>query len=353
MSDNLTTELFTAIHQGDLESVRKLIADYPDLLNVYINDQTLLHLAAGYNQREIAEFLLGEGININSTQESNTETALDKSVSANNVEMSLWLIEHGSDVNVGKALIRAAIIGSIAITQLLLDHGAEVNRCVPTPKFAKPMQNALGFALMYGKSDVAALLRKHGAMTIDEMATAGERQVDSEKNNMPHAEILDHLRKHLGELNDACLREVLPSAKVSINIHVVPRSNLDGNLALMTTGMSDLPMKMPTGQEQFQYAELLIYLPPEWPLSAEAMRDPKLFWPIKWLKQLALYPHEHQTFLQGIPPSIIDIGESLAPNLGFTCIMVANAMPPGIEQLKTRDGRVINLYADAFVSRRT
>ncbi len=57
MSDNRnTTKLFTAIHDGDYESMQNLISDFPALLNSYIIDQTPLHLAAGFNQRDIADF---------------------------------------------------------------------------------------------------------------------------------------------------------------------------------------------------------------------------------------------------------------------------------------------------------
>jgi len=262
----------------------------------------------------------------------------------NHFEMAKWLIDRGADVNAGKVLMRAAIVGSVEITQLLLDHGAEVNRCVPTPKFKIKIQNALSFALMYGKADVAELLRQHGAMMPDEIADALKEEPSLMIQDEPHGEILAHVRQHLGEVNAACLREILPGATVSINIHVVPCSKMDGSLALVTTGMSDKPMNMPKGQEQYQYAELLIYLPPDWPLSSEALRDPHHFWPMKWLKQLALYPHDQHTYLVGMPPSIIDIGESLGPKVGFNCIMVTDAMPEGMEQLTTRDGRTINFY---------
>jgi len=48
---------------------------------------------------------------------------------------------------------------------------------------------------------------------------------------------------------------------------------------------------------QFAHSELMIQLPPEWPISKEAFEDENNFWPVHWLKSMARFPHEYETWL--------------------------------------------------------
>jgi len=66
---------------------------------------------------------------------------------------------------------------------------------------------------------------------------------------------------------------------------------------LVTYGMSELPMTVPEGAEEYRYSELMICLPPTWKFSDEAFKDERYYWPIRALKKLGRFPHEYQTWL--------------------------------------------------------
>lgn len=66
---------------------------------------------------------------------------------------------------------------------------------------------------------------------------------------------------------------------------------------LITSGMSELPMTVPPGAEDYQHAELMISLPATWKLSDEAMKDERNFWPLGTLKGMARFPHRYTTGL--------------------------------------------------------
>lgn len=75
---------------------------------------------------------------------------------------------------------------------------------------------------------------------------------------------------------------------------------------LATCGMSDLPMNVlpeaeadcqAAGGGSLKRAELLLALPPEWPLSQEAFEDERHYWPVRLLKSTARMPHLYHTWL--------------------------------------------------------
>jgi hypothetical protein len=110
--------------------------------------------------------------------------------------------------------------------------------------------------------------------------------------------------------------------------------------------MSDVPMTVPEGGESFRFAELMLYLPREWPLTDKALRDPNNSWPVQWLLKIARYPHENQTWLGGAA-SVIANGEPprpLAPTTEMTCLLLlTEASERGWLQLS--DGRRVAFYS--------
>jgi hypothetical protein len=111
-------------------------------------------------------------------------------------------------------------------------------------------------------------------------------------------EISTHVERHLGPI-DFVYHEIV-SDLVHIDVlHVAPRSGRNFH-TLVTSGMSDRPMKVPPEADVSPYAELLLCLPREWPVSQEEfdrLKDEARYWPVRWLKMLARLPHEYQTWL--------------------------------------------------------
>jgi hypothetical protein len=140
----------------------------------------------------------------------------------------------------------------------------------------------------------------------------------------------------------------LVSDLVHIDLHWVPPQPERDYHTLVTTGMSDRPMTVPAGAEDFRYAELVIGLPREWPLSEGAFQDERNYWPVRWMKQLARFPHEYQTWLapahtvpNGDPP------QPFAPNTGFCCWLL---WPPALTaeefvELKIDEHKTVHFMA--------
>jgi len=99
------------------------------------------------------------------------------------------------------------------------------------------------------------------------------------------------------------LHEII-SDLVHIDVHVMRPTSADDFFVIYTTGMSDLPMHVPPempGAETYRHAELFLYLPSDWDPKKALTMDGDLpnenFWAISFLKYLARFPHEYQTWL--------------------------------------------------------
>ncbi len=112
----------------------------------------------------------------------------------------------------------------------------------------------------------------------------------------PNLELITaHIEKHLGPATTV-LHELV-SDLVHVDIHVVPPTPKRNRYTLVTSGMSDRPMKVPPGLEELRFAELVIGLPADWPMEQTAWEDERYYWPIRLLKMLARFPHEYSTWL--------------------------------------------------------
>jgi len=112
--------------------------------------------------------------------------------------------------------------------------------------------------------------------------------------------------------------------------------------------MSELPMKAPPelGAE-FERMELVMALPPDWPVDHEDFGDERNYWPFRLLQELAALPHKFETWLwvghtipHGDPP------EPYAPGTELCCAVISPSIlgGPGFTRLQLDDGRVIAFF---------
>jgi hypothetical protein len=115
---------------------------------------------------------------------------------------------------------------------------------------------------------------------------------------------------------------------------------------LFTNGMSDRSMKVPPGHESWQYAELVMHLPPDWPHPRDANGAPQWLWPVQWLRKAAYMPHLNETWLA--PPGTIissaDPPEPLGPNTKQTCLLLVPRFANLEMPLKKEDGHQVNFW---------
>ena len=158
--------------------------------------------------------------------------------------------------------------------------------------------------------------------------------------------ISDHIEDQIGPV-DYVFHELV-SEYVHIDIHRVPPQKHRPYYTLVTSGMSERPMTVPEGAESLAYAELVLCLPPHWPLSMEDFRDERNYWPIRLLKVLARLPHEFGTWL-GLSHSVPN-GEPPRPyaaNTGFCCAVLVPPLicPDPFRKLKFDNNQQIQFYA--------
>lgn len=108
------------------------------------------------------------------------------------------------------------------------------------------------------------------------------------------AVVEDHIEKYFGKC-DSVFHEVV-SPDIHVDVNVIGPTKQRNHYTLITMGMGAHQMNIPAElkAEKIDRAELLITLPPDWKLND---RDEKYYWPIRWLKILARFPIENNTWL--------------------------------------------------------
>ena len=163
------------------------------------------------------------------------------------------------------------------------------------------------------------------------------RYKSSDKNKFSGAsgnssmeEIANHIEEHIGEIHQV-FHELI-SDQVHIDIYWVKPTKEKPFHTLVTSGMSDKAMNTPDGIEDADFAELSICLPEEWKISEKDFRDEKNYWPLRWLKILARFPHEYNTWLgfgHTIPNG--DPAEPFAPNTKLNTLLLLPSVVLGDE----------------------
>lgn len=128
---------------------------------------------------------------------------------------------------------------------------------------------------------------RHGPRTKEFQLASGDAEA--------MARIEEHIEAHIGKI-EGVYHEII-SDLVHVDIFIVAPTPERNYYTLVTCGMSNLPMTVPEGAENFKYAELMICLPPTWQMTEDAFQDENHYWPMRCLKQLARFPHEYDTWL--------------------------------------------------------
>lgn len=135
---------------------------------------------------------------------------------------------------------------------------------------------------------------------------------------------------------------------VELGIHVVPATRQRPYHTLITSGMSDRAMNAPEGAEEARFAEMVISLPPDWPLDGESLATEEHGWPLEWLLELARFPHRYGTWIfQGHTIPNGEDPEPYAANTGFCCMLLASPVlcADGGEELTLGDKTKIHFLS--------
>lgn len=158
--------------------------------------------------------------------------------------------------------------------------------------------------------------------------------------------ISNHIEEHVGPVAQV-LHEIV-SDLVHLDVHQVVPTKSRPYHTLITSGMSERPMTLPDEVDaEWQFAEMMLCLPEDWPLEHASLSDENNYWPLRWLKMLARLPHEYDTWLgwgHTIPNS--DPPEPFSDSTKLCGWMVIDPQlaPEEFGRL-TIDDRAINFYA--------
>lgn len=164
--------------------------------------------------------------------------------------------------------------------------------------------------------------------------------------------ISDHIEKHIGNIE--CVFHEIISDLVHIDIHWVKPSKKFPFHTLVTSGMSDIPMAVPEVMKGNQFAELCILLPENWQIAGEnhqtmeeVFSEETNYWPIRWLKIIARFPHEYSTWVghgHTIPNG--ENAEPFADNTKLGCMILMPSITLGDDffKLEINSEKTINFY---------
>ena len=159
---DLQPDIFDAAASGDLDIVKKLVGEQPELVNAYnVDGFQPLGLAAFFGREQVAEFLLERGAEVNSaSQNSMRVMPLHSAAASQNLKIARSLLEHGADPNASQSdefrpIHEAAQNGQLEMVQLFLEYGADP--ALP----AANGKNASDYARESGNQGVISLLTEN------------------------------------------------------------------------------------------------------------------------------------------------------------------------------------------------
>ena len=124
----IVSQLFNATKAGNLDEVKTILEETPELINAYSGGSGLLHFAAIFAEKELVEFLIANGLEVDAERDINGFTALHLAALRGHKKMINFLIEKGTDVNAkdyrGETALKMAVDdGHAEIAELLRKHG--------------------------------------------------------------------------------------------------------------------------------------------------------------------------------------------------------------------------------------
>ncbi len=157
-------DIFEASVLGKLERVKSLTEQDDGTVKKYSPDGfTALALAAYLGQKEVSEYLITEGADVNAVARNPTGfTALTGATANNHTEIAKFLVSKGANINHRyeegvSPLMEAALNGNLELVNFFIDNGASINAKM------KDGKSPLSFAMEKNHTAVVEALKRHGA----------------------------------------------------------------------------------------------------------------------------------------------------------------------------------------------
>ncbi|MCG8611722.1 MAG: suppressor of fused domain protein, partial [Pseudomonadales bacterium] len=325
-------EMYIAVKSGDIDQVKKILDQEPNLLNAMVRGESWLNLAASYNNTGMMAVLLESGIPID-VDWNGSDTPLKTAAYKGAFNAIKWLIENGADVNgtplSAPPLVGAIHSGSLEIVKFLIENGASVDFTWGEVKFT-PISFAKSFGASHA-SIVQFLERGDGkSISCD--------SVPMSLKDKSHSKIKTFLEREYGPIDSLSLHRIIGNEFIEV---VVIRNEDESFITLSTVGLSDFCLDPSGENREGDYVEFMIDLPLDWPLDFSSSEGKNFYWPVAWLFKIA------DQIISGKSPinfssAVIcsDDIEPLAQNTDFSCWFVYQSL--GEEgRMRNADGKFV------------
>lgn len=318
----MVDEVSEALERNDVEGMRQLLTANPQVLTLDDGTDFWLCLAAGRGNLEVVKMLVESGLSVNIRSDVKLpEGPINDASSEGRLEVVRWLLDQGATINHtvrGQVrclpLTRAARDGHFDVVKLLVERGADIHA-------SWRGINAMMEAQEYRKLEIAEYLRGLGVKDIREMqppdyATSREQ-------------LLQSMVETCGPLQEKAWSIV---GEPAVRVHLIPANDKFADHTLFTIGLSD--HRLPNSNDPFAATEFKIFLPREWPVSAEAFADAPWKWTLQWLKKAVVSLREATKMPE---PPLLFINEAqpeepLGPNTR-QCAFLCHRAPEGSRQM--------------------
>ncbi len=158
---------------------------------------------------------------------------------------------------------------------------------------------------------------------------------------------LDEIDAYISEVfgNFENVFHEIVSPDIHLDVCFIPPTDEDPYYKLVTLGAGAYEMNIPDKWKKYnlERAEYVIYVPKDWNLQSQDMKD---YWPIKTLKNVARLPIWCDTWLSfGHTTQADEEGTPYASNTRFNSVVLDFCKnSQGEVQLKTSSGKTINFY---------
>lgn len=175
---------FEAIHDGQLNVLKHMLQEDASLLDQQYYGAGPLHMAAEFGRLDVLDFLLSQGLSLDSKDHGNHSGLLHIASGCGQLEVAQWLIEKGSPLNDkndsgSTPLHQACSWGQFPMVKLLVAKGAD-------PFLENDAyQNALHIAKDHRKMDILNFLLAIERMTHEKEALHLATQHALERQETP------------------------------------------------------------------------------------------------------------------------------------------------------------------------
>ncbi|QDZ80139.1 suppressor of fused domain protein [Priestia megaterium] len=239
----------------------------------------------------------------------------------------------GEDLHIhATALVKAVQQGHFKMVKLLAESGANIAAWYTLGEGQETTTiNAVKMAQMKGHNEILAYLYSKSENEMNKL--------EWENNNS----IFNYVENKIGEVSFT-LSEIVSISRVEIDVHVIMPTEERNAITLFTTGMSTLPMAEGKVEEELQYAELIMTLPPNWPINEEALKKEENNWPLGWIRQIAHLSHMYEGWIdEGIIIPNEEPPQPFANNTKMSSLLIMRPCGENLQLIDEGKG-VINLY---------